>query len=124
MTLGCLSGLNFILWRVNEVRIETKKAHQAASKSTGSHSHILCRTSPSMTTYTAQQRPENQTWSPIFLQEVHPLCKRKRMHFTWFFKIQLWEAAPIRNQLTELSWIFQSTLLQFFGGPRRSHGIH
>lgn len=30
-----------------------------------------------MTTYTAQQRPENQTQSPIFLQEVHPLCKGK-----------------------------------------------
>lgn len=69
MILGCLSGLNFILWRVNEVGIETKKAHQAASKSIGSHSNILCRTSPSVTirTYTAQQRPENQTQSPIFL---------------------------------------------------------
>ena len=35
---------------------QKQRAHQAASKSTGSHSHILLKTSPSMTTYTAQYR--------------------------------------------------------------------
>lgn len=53
MTLRCLFGLNFLLWRVNVVGIYTKKTYQA-SKSINSHLHIPCKTSASMTAHTAQ----------------------------------------------------------------------